>query len=259
MRYLKIIRLYFLNSLQSIMANPMAFWFFFTSKFIRYGLFFAFLYYLSSEVVSVGGYSSSQMLIFYLVFNLIDSTVQMLYREVYRFRPLVITGGFDGVLVKPFPPLLRVLVGGPDFIDMGILVIFIVVFSYVSIFVIQPNLADVLSFLLLFASSLLIATSFHIFVLGIGILTLSVDHLIMIYRDLTALMRIPVDFFSDSLRALFTFVIPLGVMFTFPAKALFGLLSVEYMLVSFVIAFAVLFLALKFWSFSLKHYQSASS
>lgn len=259
MRYLKIIRLYFLNSLQTIMADPLAFWFFFISKSIRYGLFFAFLYYLSSSLVSIGGYSAAQMMIFYLVFNLIDTTAQMLYRETYRFRPLVITGGFDGVLAKPFPPLIRVLIGGPDFIDMGILAILVLAFAYVTIFVIQPDITQILTFLLLFTNSLIIATSFHVFVLGVGILTLSVDHLIMIYRDLTALMRLPVDFFSDSLRALFTFVIPLGVMFTFPAKALFGILSLGNMIISFVLGLIFLYLSLRFWKYSLKHYQSASS
>lgn len=259
MRYFKIIRLYFLNSLQSIMANPMAFWFFFISKFIRYGLFFVFLYFLSSNLVSVGGYSSSQMLIFYLVFNLIDTSAQMLYREVYRFRPLVISGGFDGVLTKPFSPLVRVLVGGPDFIDMSILIILLSVFTYVAAFVIRPNIFEVFTFLLLFINSLLIATSFHILVLGIGILTFSIDHLIMIYRDLTALMRIPVDFFSDSFRALFTFVIPLGVMFTFPAKTLFGLLTPQNITISLLLGLTALYLSLRFWHYSLKHYQSASS
>ncbi|MEK9200986.1 MAG: ABC-2 family transporter protein, partial [Patescibacteria group bacterium] len=121
MRYIKILNIYFSNSLQSIIAHPAAFWIFFISKSIRYGLFFMFLYFLSSSIGSVGGYTASQMLIFYLVFNLVDTTSQMLFREVYRFRPLVVSGGFDGVLAKPFPPLLRVLIGGPDYIDLSIL------------------------------------------------------------------------------------------------------------------------------------------
>lgn len=259
MRILKIVNIYFSNSLQSIIAHPAAFWMFFVSKFIRYSLFFTFLYFLSSSIGSVGGYTSTQMLMFYLVFSLVDTTGQMLYREVYRFRPLVLNGGFDGVLAKPFPPLVRVLVGGPDYIDMGILVVLISVFTYMLFFVVHPTTAQLFTFLLLFANSLVISTSFHIFVLGIGIMTLSVDHLVMIYRDLSALLRIPIDFFSDSMRALFTFVIPLGVMFTFPAKGLMGLLSWQNLLLSVVISLVALFLSLRFWNYSLKHYQSASS
>ncbi len=237
----------------------MAFWIFFISKFIRYGLFFMFLFFLSSSIGSVGGYTSTQMLTFYLVFSLIDTTGQMFYREVYRFRPLVLNGGFDGVLAKPFPVLLRVLVGGPDFIDMGILAILVLVLLYMLAFVIHPTATHLFIFILLFLNSLIISTAIHIFVLGIGIMTLSVDHLIMIYRDLSALLRIPIDFFSDSMRALFTFVIPLGVMFTFPAKGLMGLLSWQNIILSVTISVAVLYLSLRFWKYSLKHYQSASS
>jgi ABC-2 type transport system permease protein len=231
---------------------------FFISKLIRYSLFLTFLYFITTGVTQLGDYTGLQMLTFYIVFTLIDTTSQMLYREVYRFRPLVISGGFDGVLTKPFPPLLRVLVGGPDFIDLGILLVLMAIFV-VLIFSLSPSLVNILLFVVLFICAQILATAFHIFVLGIGIMTFSVDHLVMIYRDFTSLMRIPVDFFSDSLRFLFTFILPLGVMFTFPAKVLMGLLDPSYVLLSVGLSIVSLYLSIKFWGVSLKYYQSASS
>jgi len=258
MRYLKIIGLYFQNSLQVIITQPLAFWMFFTSKLIRYGLFFVFLYFVTRSVGTLGGYTPVQMLTFYLVFNLIDTASQMLYREVYRFRPLVISGQFDWVLVKPFPPLIRVLVGGPDFIDLGILITLLIIFLK-AIMSLQPSPISILTFIILFLCALAISTAFHIFVLGLGIITLSVDHLVMVYRDFTSLMRIPVDFFNGSIRFLFTYIIPLGIMFTFPAKALMNLLSITNLLVSISISLLALITSLLFWRYSLKQYQSASS
>ncbi len=259
MKTLKVIFHYSSNSLQQTLSNLPVFFIFLFSKIVRYGMFIAFLYFLFSGVSSVRGYSREQMLMFYLVFNIIDTIGQLMFREVYRFRPLIVSGGFDAVLTKPFSPIIRSLFGGPDFIDLGMLIIIVSVTIYVARTFIHPSLAQILIFLAMIFNSLLITTAFHILVLGIGVITLSVDHLVMIYRDLTSLMRIPVDMFTNPLRTLLTFVIPIGIMFTFPAKALFGLLSWQTTLISFLFGIVSLFLSLKFWNFSLRQYQSASS
>ncbi|MEK7101356.1 MAG: ABC-2 family transporter protein [Patescibacteria group bacterium] len=228
---------------------------FFVSKLLRYGLFLVFLFLLMSGVKNLGGYSREQIIIFYLVFNLIDTLGQLLFREVYYFRPLVISGNFDMVLTKPFNPLIRVLLGGPDLIDTGVFVILVGVLSNF----VRLDSFLIFYFVLMLINSLLITAAFYISILAIGILTLSVDHLIMIYRDLSSLMRIPVDIFTNPLRTLLTFIIPIGIMFTFPAKVLFGLLSWQLILFSFLFGVVSLFLSLKFWNYSLRQYQSASS
>ncbi len=228
---------------------------FFVSKLLKYGLFLVFLFLLMSGVKNLGGYSREQIIIFYLVFNLIDTLGQLLFREVYYFRPLVISGNFDMVLTKPFNPLIRVLLGGPDLIDTGVFVILVGVLSNF----VRLDSFLIFYFVLMLINSLLITAAFYISILAIGILTLSVDHLIMIYRDLSSLMRIPVDIFTNPLRTLLTFIIPIGIMFTFPAKVLFGLLSWQLILFSFLFGVVSLFLSLKFWNYSLRQYQSASS
>ncbi len=259
MKTLKVILHYSSNSLQQTLSNLPVLFIFLFSKIVRYGMFIAFLYLLFNGVSSVRGYSREQMLMFYLVFNIIDTIGQLMFREVYRFRPLVVSGGFDAVLTKPFSPIIRSLFGGPDFIDLGLLVIIVSVAVYIARTFIHPTPVQTLLFLAMIINSLLITTAFHILVLGVGIITFSVDHLVMIYRDLTALMRIPVDMFTDPMRSLLTFVIPMGIMFTFPAKVLLGILNWQLILISFLFGVVSLFLSLKFWNYSLRQYQSASS
>ncbi len=251
MKTLRIIFIYYTNSLQKQLINLPIVLMFLVSKLIRYGMFLMFLYFLMSGIKNIGGYSREQILIFYLVFNIIDTLSQLLFREVYYFRPLIVSGSFDMVLVKPFNPLIRVLLGGPDLIDMGMLLILIGILMSIH----SLNLY----FIFMIINSILISAAFHICVLSIGVLTTSVDHLVMIYRDLTALVRIPVDLFTDPLRFLLTFVIPVGIMFTFPAKALFGILDWKLVVISFLIGVISMYLSLKFWQWSLKYYQSASS
>jgi ABC-2 type transport system permease protein len=124
---------------------------------------------------------------------------------------------------------------------------------------ISHSLFSWVGFIVLTFNALLLAAAFHIVVLGLGVITVSIDHLIMIYRDLTALLRIPVDLYIEPLRSLLTFVLPLGIMFTFPPKVLMGLLSWQMILLSFVLGLGTLYLALAFWRYSLRYYQSASS
>ena len=251
MKELKIIKIYFTNALQQSLASPIVFWMLFVSKLLRYGLFLFFIYLTTVQIKSLGGYSPIQMLVFYLCFNVVDTLGQMLFREVYRFRPLIISGGFDMVLVKPLSPLIRVLLGGPDLIDMGILFICIAALAFIH--------ALNLHFILLAINSILISAAFHILVLTLGVLTTSVDHLIMFYRDMTSLVRVPVDFYTQPLRFVITFVVPLGIMYTFPAKALMGLLNIQTIVLSFIGGVVALLFAIKIWNISLKHYQSASS
>lgn len=71
--------------------------------------------------------------------------------------------------------------------------------------------------------------------------------------------RIPVDLYIEPLRTVLTFVIPVGIMMTLPAKAFMGLLSFDLLVVSLLIGGIFLFLSLRFWDFSLKRYTSAGS
>ena len=97
------------------------------------------------------------------------------------------------------------------------------------------------------------------FVLGVAVLTTEIDNTIMLYRDIVQMGRIPIDVYKEPLRGLLTFAIPVGIMVTFPAKAIMGLLSPLFIILSLAIGTVLLFLSLKFWRFSLKKYSSVGS
>jgi ABC-2 type transport system permease protein len=227
-------------------------------KSARIILFLGFLYFLVNSTQGLGGYSKDQIIFFYLSFNLIDASAQFLFREVYRFREYVISGDLDLILVKPINPLLRVLLGGTDLLDL-LMLIFItgaVIYTGLGISLSPTNW---IVYIALMFNSLLLAAAFHLLILTLCVLTTSIDHLTMVFRDTMAMLRIPVDVYSEPLRGILTFVIPLGVMMTFPPQALMGLLSGPLILVSFLIAIVSLALSLFVWKKSLKEYQSASS
>lgn len=259
MKELKILARYTTNSFQLVFTGTGIFIFFLISKLLRIGLFLGFLTFLLKGTNGVGGFNPAQMIFFYLSFNLIDTLAQLLFREVYRFRALVISGGLDQILVKPVHPLIRVLLGGPDVIDLAMMVLLTGFTVWYAQSNFHPGLQQWLLYILLAINGIIISAAFHITVLGLGVITTSVDHLVMIYRDLTSLMRIPVDLYIEPVRTLLTFLIPLGIMLTFPPKALLNLLSWQMVLLALLISSLAFFLAMKFWNYSLRHYQSASS
>lgn len=246
------------NSLLNWSANRRVLFIFLVGKIIRYIAYFGFLYLLVSGTGGILNYSKEQTLFFTATYVLIDTTAQFFFRNVYSFRRLVITGDLDLILVKPSNTLFRVLLGGPDPIDLVTIppIILIVVWIGSSL---NPGLLQILLYIALILNGLVIAASFHIFVLAFGVISLEVDHLIHLYRDVTSMSRFPVDIYREPLRSVLTFIIPVGVMITIPAKAISGLVGVYGVISSFAIGIIFLFASVKFWNFALKRYTSASS
>ena len=260
-RFSYYLRIWFLmtkNSFLVMLMQKKLLLMFLTGKVLRFGFFTLFLFFLVKGSEQLAGYTINQTVFFFLTFNLVDILAQFLYREVYRFRPLVVSGDLDLVLAKPMSTLFRVLMGGADVIDLITIPPLIAAVVYVG-GILNPSILHTTFYILLIINGLLIATAFHIAVLSLGILTLEIDHTIMIYRDLGNLGRLPIDIYKQPLRGLLTYIVPVGIMITLPAKALMGLVGSVGVFSSFVLGGVLLSVSMRFWNFALKNYTSASS
>lgn len=258
-KYFKVWRLLTMHSFSIATISRFGALLFMTGKIIRFFFFLSFLFLLLTKTEALVGFSIWQVVFFFLTFNLIDSVSQFFFREVYRFRQQVVTGTFDLVLIKPVSPLFRSLFGGADFLDLITLIPLAGFMIYAAGKLGPLDLGSIVLYLVLVLNGFILALSFHIFVLSIAILTTEIDHTIMIYRDLTQMGRVPIDIYNEFLRALLTFVIPIGIMMTFPVKALIGLLNPQTVLISFLVTGLFLYTSLFLWRYSLRHYSSASS
>src|SRR3989304_8396864 len=257
-RYFKVWWMMSKNAFIQVLINKFGASVFLIGKILRFAFFIAFLVFLLRGTQNLAGYNLNQTMFFFLTFNLVDVVSQFLFREVYRFRPLIVSGGFDLVLAKPISPLFRSLMGGADILDLFTIPP-LVALVYIVGSSLGPAPLEILYYLLLLVSGLLIATSFHIAVISLGIVTFEIDHTIMIYRDLTSLGRFPVDIFREPLRGFLTFLVPVGIMVTLPAKALMGLVNLQAVVLSFTLSLVLIFLSIKFWNFALTSYSSESS
>lgn len=247
------------QSIQMFFVSRLGALLFLVGKLMRFVFFYLFLFLLFKKTGVLAGYDFNQVLLFYFTFNLIDSATQMLFREVYRFRYYIVSGNFDMILVKPVNALFRSLFGWTDILDFITLGPFIIIIAYVLLKIPGITILNIIVYIFLILNSLLIAAAFHILVLSLAVITTEIDHAIMIYRDVVGMGKIPVDIYTEPLRSFITFVIPVGIMMSFPVKALLGLLSPLLIMITFSASLILLFISMKFWKYALSKYTSASS
>lgn len=233
---------------------------FLIGKILRFLLFFVFLFAVLGSAHTLAGYSREQVILFFLVFNIIDISVQFLFRGVYQFRPLVVSGEYDLDLLKPLPSFFRPLFGWADILDFITLIpLWIYFFSFIVHYQLFPSVLTIILFFILLLNSLIIAFGFNLLTCSVCVLTTEIDHLVWVYRDLTNMARFPTDIYSKGVQAILTFTIPVIILITVPAKALMGILSWQWVGLSFLISGLFLFASLRFWRYALSQYSSASS
>lgn len=259
MKYLKIWWLFASSSIQTQMVVRWALFVFLIGKILRFGIFTFFIIILVSKTKVLAGYNIDQAIFFFLTFNLIDVSSQLIFREVYRFRPAVVEGTFDFYLIKPYNALFRALTSSPDILDLVTLVPLLGAIVY---FLQRLHISDPINifiYLILIVAGFVIALAFHILVLCLALLTTEIDHALWIYRDISAMGRFPIDIYKEPVRGILTFALPVGLMMSFPVKALLGLLSPILIVYAILFSVAFLYLALRAWKYSIKQYSSASS
>ena len=259
-KIVKIWLMYTSRAAQSALLTTWAGILFIIGKIVRFLLFFIFLFAVLSASKNLAGYNREQVIFFFLVFMLIDAIVQFLFRGVYHFRPLIVSGDYDLDLLKPLPSFFRPIFGYTDILDFVTLIpLWIYFLWFVFMNHLFASVGDLILFFLLLGNSLILAFAFHLFVCGVCVLTTEIDHLTMVYRDLTSMARFPTDIYYKFIQYLLTFTIPVVILFTVPAKALLGLLSWQWVILAFLISGLFLWGSFKFWRYALSKYASASS
>lgn len=258
-KYLIIWWLLGLKSARVSFQSRMGASFLILGKIFRFMMFLFFIILIASRTKTIVGYDLWQVIIFFATFNLVDNLAQFFLREVYRFRSYIVSGDFDFFLLKPLSPLFRSLFGGSDVLDIPILIMSVLLLFQAIGHLGGITFANTIFYCLLLANSLLIALAFHIGVLGICILTTEIDNTLWAYRDLTQMGRFPIDIYHEPLRGILTFVIPVGIMMSYPAKALMGLLSWAALSIALCVGILMVIMSLWVWQYSLRQYTSASS
>ncbi|MBI4386112.1 MAG: ABC-2 family transporter protein [Elusimicrobia bacterium] len=233
---------------------------FLLGKLIRLFFFFAYLLAIFRHTDRVAGYSLHEIALFFLTFNLIDIVAMVLFRGVYAARRVVEEGDFDYHLIQPCSPLFRMAASNVDFLDLATLAPVLALLAWAGPAV--PGGLDpwrIGLYALLLANGIAIALALHVFVAGVAVRTQELENTIWIYRDLMFLGKFPVDVYAWPLRWALTFLVPIGVMVSFPAKGLLGTLSPAWTAYALTLASLLMAASVWFWKKSIAAYTSVSS
>jgi ABC-2 type transport system permease protein len=229
-------------------------------KFFRLAFFLIFLVAIFRHTQALVGYSLEEAALFFLTFNIVDMLAQLFFRGIYGIRALIREGDFDYFLIQPTNVLYRVAFNTVDFLDV-VTVIPVFIVTYIVLKRIPAGVVPgrLLLYVLLCVNGMLIAMAVHIAVAALAVYTQELENTIWIYRDVMTLGRFPADIYGPHLRAVLTFVIPVAVMISFPARAYLGRLSYPWLLHAVLMAVGGLVLSLYFWRFATRKYTSVSS
>ena len=232
---------------------------FLVGKMIRLVFFFAFVIAIFNHVQTVAGYNLIETALFFLTFNVVDMTSQILFRGVYGARRIVSEGDFDFYLVQPCSPLFRMVFSTVDFLDIVTLVPVLVMVGMV--FARLPPLGwdRYAAYAALTANGVALVFSIHVLVAGIAVRTQELENAIWIYRDVMFMGKFPVDVYAPAVRWALTFGVPIAVMTSFPSKALLGILSPAWAAYALGLTAVLLALSARYWRGSIARYTSSSS
>lgn len=120
-----------------------------------------------------------------------------------------------------------------------------------------PGFGGLLTAIALFAVATLLLYSLWILIISAAFIVVKVDNLTYLFSSIFDAARWPSSVFRGAVRFVFTFVIPLAVMTTFPAEALLGRLEVTTLVASVAGSLAFAAAARAIWLRSIGHYTSA--
>ncbi len=122
-----------------------------------------------------------------------------------------------------------------------------------------PTFAEVGAALLLLAAAVGLLYSLWILAVSVAFWVVKLDNLAFLFGSIFDAARWPITVFRGVWRFLFTFVVPLAILTTYPAMALLGTLTLRTGASAILGAAAFFVLARLVWSEAIGHYTSASS
>jgi ABC-2 type transport system permease protein len=208
---------------------------------------------------SVAGWSWAEALVvvawFTTLKGVLDGAIQPAMTAVVEH---IRKGTLDFLLLKPADAQFLVstakfeLQKGTDVVSgLAILVVALRALHHV------PSVVAIAAAASLLAGAVLILYSLWILVVSLAFFFVRVDNLTYLFSSIYDAARWPSSVFRGVLSVLFTFVIPLGVLTTYPALAILGRLDARHAVGALAAACAFAFVARSVWVRAIGHYTSA--
>jgi ABC-2 type transport system permease protein len=260
-RYLRLYAVFWRNCLVREMEFRANFW---ANVLTNAGWLFFFVLFLKviyRNTNAVAGWREGEAFILLGSFGLVHGVFELVaMQNLARLPELVRLGTLDFVLTKPVNAQFFVSTRYVKLDGIGHFAGALAVIAYGwALNAPEIHLAGALTYILMLLSAVAIYYGIYLFMMTFSFWFIRLDNLAVLADMLFHIGRYPIQIFRGATRFVFTYVLPLAFMATFPTEALFGKLAPTMLLYGALLA-ALLFLASSlFWRFALRFYASASS
>jgi len=259
-RYWKIYRTFFVSSF----ARELEFRANFIAKVgqnvIWLGFFILILLVVYGKTDSVAGWSRGDAFVLAATCFFMNAVFQAFFMSLNEIPEQVRKGTLDFVLTKPIDTQFWVSTRKFNFDQIGTLFAGLVMIGVGVVTAhIHAGALQWMSYAILIFASTVIFYSFNLILMTTGIWLVRVDNLWVLGDTVMQVARYPLDIYSSGLRAMLTFVLPLGFLATIPARQLKDGFDPAMLALGLGWTFAFFLISRWFWGFALRHYGSASS
>lgn len=222
------------------------------------------IFLLTLAFESIGGWNFWQVGFMAGLWRLAHSLHHALFLGFWEHFWLVRDGGFDWILTRPAHPILQILAGGFHLEAVGELLpaATLILFTYAHITV-SWSPATLLFFALAVVSGAVIEWAVYLFFAAFDFWFPETGKLWIASAFLFPTARYPIHIYGGTLASVLTFIFPFGFIAYYPVHFFLGITpqvgAAFFPYISPLVAAIALFIAYRFWSLGLKHYQSTGT
>ncbi|MBI4092706.1 MAG: ABC-2 family transporter protein [Candidatus Kerfeldbacteria bacterium] len=260
-RYLVLFRQYVSTSFIREMEFRSGFFVLMLSELVADVISIVFFTILYGSVASIRGWSYPEALLLLGTFMFLTYLSHgLFYRNFARVSEYVNEGRLDILLTKPVDPQFAMTLRYTAVSDiLNIVPSLIVIIYAISRLDLTITAGSLIGYLSLIAIGMAIIYSLWFAISILAFWLTQVEEIQELWNGLFDFTRYPRQIYEGSIRALFTFVVPILTIVAFPTEFFLGRISGSAILYNLLLAAGLLAVTRMLWQVGLRRYSSASS
>jgi ABC-2 type transport system permease protein len=214
-----------------------------------------------SKTKTLAGWTPAELLAIVGVYSVVSGVSQLVVQpSLSRFMEDIRLGTLDFTLTKPVDAQALVSVRQVEVwklfdVAIGIVVLGVAMAQLGA----TIGVVEAAAFLLALLSGVTIIYSFLLILATCAFWLVRLDNILVIYQSMYEAGRWPIGIYPPWLRAVLTFLVPVGFAVTVPAEGLVGRLTPATLAGAVALAIALPLVARWFWRIGIRHYSGASA
>ncbi|XHU93477.1 ABC transporter permease [Lactobacillus helveticus] len=258
MRYLHLLKEYMKFNLKALAVYDLDFYFAIFGMAIKNVLNIVALGFLFNLVPTIEGYTFSELILTYSLATLAFSIFRCFFINTLNIAYFINKGTLDTILVKPVNPLFQLINQRADEDSWGDLFVSLILVISVDIKLDYPWYITIMFiFISIFTSLVFLSLA----LLG-NVVTLfsnGLSDLAEVTFDFFELSKYPLSIYSETLKFVLTFILPIGWVASIPQKRIAEYHEWYWVLIIPIICIAFFIIIYQIWKLFLNNYQSTGS